>query len=296
MSHPDFLADLLAEINFNSDQEVLSQHGNAVLVKGQPLELAFAENTWRSCQYAEVTSIQKTAAFLKSKSKNWVAYKPQFFRRMSLIEENIHRYNLPDLVFPNTHKLLTPNAWTLLEESKLLYSLDTDSLFPLGRPNFQETKLAPSRAYLKLWEFFIRTQKFPKKNAHCLDMGSCPGGWTWVLDQLGCKITSVDRSPLADSLLKKPNIKNIIKDAFALKAKDIEPLDWFFSDLICYPEKLLELIHYWRENSLAKNFVCTIKFQGPTDFEILKKFHEIPGSKIIHLSVNKHEVTWYLLE
>jgi 23S rRNA (cytidine2498-2'-O)-methyltransferase len=44
----------------------------------------------------------------------------------------------------------------------------------------------------------------------------------------------------------------------------------------------------------VKNFVCTIKYQAETDWEQTLKFLEIPGSRIVHLHHNKHEVTWFL--
>jgi 23S rRNA (cytidine2498-2'-O)-methyltransferase len=44
----------------------------------------------------------------------------------------------------------------------------------------------------------------------------------------------------------------------------------------------------------VKNFVCTIKYQAETDWKNTLKFLEIPGSRIVHLHHNKHEVTWFL--
>ena len=93
-----------------------------------------------------------------------------------------------------------------------------------------------------------------------------------------------------------PNIEFRQESAFGLRPQHVGKLDWFFSDIICYPDKLLELVLRWRESGLVDNFACTIKFQQPTDFETLFKFKEIPGSKIIHLSCNKHEVTWINLK
>ena len=45
----------------------------------------------------------------------------------------------------------------------------------------------------------------------------------------------------------------------------------------------------------VKNFLCTIKFQGETDFATQARFAAIPGSRLIHLHVNKHELTWVRL-
>lgn len=73
-------------------------------------------------------------------------------------------------------------------------------------------------------------------------------------------------------------------------------LDWWFSDIICYPEKALQLTENWKKSGLVKNMVSTIKFQGQTDHETVKKFLKIPGSSVFHLYNNKHEITWVNLE
>ena len=46
---------------------------------------------------------------------------------------------------------------------------------------------------------------------------------------------------------------------------------------------------------LARNLVCTIKFQGATDHEAARRFAAIPGSRLMHLHHNKHELTWIRL-
>ena len=44
-----------------------------------------------------------------------------------------------------------------------------------------------------------------------------------------------------------------------------------------------------------RNFVCTIKFQGETDHGAAAAFAAIPGSRLLHLHHNKHELTWMRL-
>ena len=84
------------------------------------------------------------------------------------------------------------------------------------------------------------------------------------------------------------------ESAFGLDPKDFETIDWFCSDIICYPERLLNLVKRFMEAGKVRNFVCTLKYQAETDWEATLKFLEIPGSKIVHLHHNKHEVTWFL--
>jgi 23S rRNA (cytidine2498-2'-O)-methyltransferase len=81
-------------------------------------------------------------------------------------------------------------------------------------------------------------------------------------------------------------------NAFAIKPEEVGPLDWIFSDVVCYPEKLLEWVKIWMESGNCKNFICTLKFQGEGGYEVVKEFAKIPGSEVLHLGYNKHELTW----
>jgi 23S rRNA (cytidine2498-2'-O)-methyltransferase len=175
----------------------------------------------------------------------------------------------------------------------MLYSAECSSPFPDGEVEFVENKTdPPSRAYLKLWELFTLEQKMPRAGARVLDLGSSPGGWTWVLDQLGCEVISVDKAPLAAATKLSSRVKFIEESAFALKPEVIGKVDWLFSDVICYPERLLELVRRWMASGLVENFVCTVKFQDPTNHAIAAEFLKITGSSIRHLHNNKHELTW----
>ena len=132
----------------------------------------------------------------------------------------------------------------------------------------------------------------PQRGSHCVDAGACPGGWTWVLNNLGTEITAIDRSPLADFLMREPRITFMQHDAFTLTPESLGKQDWVCSDVICYPPRLLEWVERWRASGLCSKFICTIKMQGAPDFDTIRRFAEIPHSKIVHLTANKHELTW----
>ena len=86
------------------------------------------------------------------------------------------------------------------------------------------------------------------------------------------------------------------ESAFALEPASVGPVDWLFSDIVCYPARLLRLVERWRASGLVRNFVCTIKFQGETDHESAAAFAAIPGAQVLHLHHNKHELTFLLSE
>ena len=290
-----FEKELRAEIGLHPDLTLQKELQRLLLVDGPLRDLAFAQNRWENMQIAHFDSISQAAQVLKKNGKLWSLYSTDFHRRASLIQEQLLKLKTGAQIFRGPKPDRKLGAWTLENEKTLWFSLATDSVYPLGEVQFQEDKSAPSRAYLKLWEYFTVSGNWPKRGDKCIDLGSSPGGWTWVLSELDCSVISVDKAPLADLLQAHPKIQKLKKDAFTLKPEEIGKVDWLFSDIICYPNKLLELIHLWLASGLAKNLVCTIKFQADTDFKAMQGFQAIPGSKTQHLSCNKHELTWSLI-
>ncbi|MBK9323801.1 MAG: hypothetical protein IPM97_12800 [Bdellovibrionaceae bacterium] len=257
----------------------------------------WAQSIWYDVEEIEIASVGDAVKALKARGKWWASYSFVHHRRSELVQEQLPKFKIPPLSFLGKIPDQPMGAWTMIEKNKILVAANTSSPFPLGKIQFSEDKVTPpSRAYLKLWELFTLTGVKPITGSRCLDLGSCPGGWTWVLQQIGTHVISVDKAPLDTKIAKLPNIEYLKKDAFQLKPSDIGPIDYLFSDIICYPPRLLELVEEWRASGLCKNFVCTIKFQGETDWATLEKFKKIPNSRLVHLYHNKHEVTWICLQ
>lgn len=285
-----FLPELQAEL-----QNIRSTYGNLVLTDGPIQNSVWAQQIWLNAEIHNFESISQAAKILKSAGKLWSLYSFENHRRGELIQEQLAkpRPRVLDFLGPVPQDPL--GAWTLVDKNTLLMSSQTNLPFARGEILFNENKTTPpSRAYLKLWELLTVYDIKPTAGQRVVDFGSCPGGWTWVLQQMGCHVVSIDRAPLDARVANLPNIDFIKTNAFSLKPQDIGAIDWFFSDIICYPEKLLELVLEWQASGLCKNFVCTIKFQGKTDFEALKKFQKLEGAKIQHLYHNKHEVTLWI--
>lgn len=285
-----FLPELLHEL-----KNVRAIHGTLVLADGPLQNTVWAHNIWLNPEIISFESISQAVRNLKERGKLWSAYSFDNHRRTQLIQDQLPKLKSRKLDFLSP--LPEPNlgAWTLSDKNTLIASSQTSSPFPMGEVQFNEDKTTPpSRAYLKLWELFTVNQVRPTAGQKVVDFGSCPGGWTWVLQQVGCEVVSIDRAPLEPHIAKLPRVHFMKTNAFNVKPEDIGKIDWFFSDIICYPEKLLELVQNWQASGLCKNFVCTIKFQGKTDFETLKKFQEMENSRVQHLFHNKHEVTVWI--
>ena len=249
-------------------------------------------------QFIKFDSIGQAASQLKSLQRNCAPYQYTCFRRANLIQEKLPYINLKDRTFPVKIPNSPRGLYTLIDEYTMLVSATTTSTLPAGTLHFVEDhENPPSRAYLKIQESLtmanlLNGTDLPGQGQKCFEAGACPGGWTWVLVGLGAQVHAVDRAPLADTLMKNPLVHFQAHDAFTLKPEDLGPVDWVFSDVICYPERLLEWINKWLAYKADLNMICTIKMQGEINWPLIQQFADIPGSKIVHLNYNKHELTW----
>jgi 23S rRNA (cytidine2498-2'-O)-methyltransferase len=266
-----------------------------VLAEGPPRDVAWVANVWRNPQRLTIASIGDAAKQLRAIQRNWAHYSHAHHRRAMLIVEKLPKVSAKPLAFGDPAPTAPLGSWTLLDNATMLASSDCSSAFPNGEANFIEDKAPPSRAYLKLWEAFTLLGVRPQPGTRCVDLGACPGGWSYVLAKLGAHVIAIDKAPLDPTVLALPGVEQRLESAFALAPRDIGPVDWLFSDVICYPARLLTLVEKFIAAGTVKNFFCTIKFQGDTDFVTQARFAAIPGSRLLHLHVNKHELTWVRL-
>ena len=129
----------------------------------------------------------------------------------------------------------------------------------------------------------------------CLLSFLAAGVVTWVLGRLGCRVFSVDKAELAPQVAAMPGVNHCLGSGFGLEPRHVGQVDWLFSDMICYPDRLLETVQEWLAADACRNVVCTLKFQAQTDHETARAFAAIPGGRLLHLSCNKHELTFVKL-
>jgi 23S rRNA (cytidine2498-2'-O)-methyltransferase len=286
-----FLDELVAELG-----AVESVHGRLVLAAGPARPAAWAQNIWHAPRRLAVASIGDAARQLRAMQRNWALYSSDFHRRAALIAEKLPTVSAKPLRFGDPVPTAPLGSWTLLDPQTVLAAPRCSSPFPNGAVQFVEDRAAPpSRAYLKLWEALTLIGARPGPGDLCLDLGASPGGWSWVLQGTGARILAVDKAALDPRIAALPGIEHRRMSAFALDPGTLGPVDWLFSDIVCYPARLYRLIEAWLAAGMCRRFVCTLKFQGATDHETARRFAAIPGSRLLHLSHNKHELTWVRL-
>jgi 23S rRNA (cytidine2498-2'-O)-methyltransferase len=272
-------------------------HDRLLICDGPAVPSAWSANIWHDCVELPVASIGTAAKALRDIQRNWAMYAPLHHRRAALIQEKLPHVSAKPVVFPAAAPTAPLGSWTLLAPDRLLAAAHCSAPFPNGEVAFVEDREGPpNRAYLKLWEALVRLGHWPQPGERCLDLGASPGGWTYVLAKLGADVVAIDKAPLDPKVAAMPGVTWRGESAFALDPASVGPVDWLFSDIVCYPARLLTLVERWRASGLVKNFVCTLKFQGETDHASAAAFSAIPGARLLHLHHNKHELTFMLMQ
>ncbi|MCB1323368.1 MAG: hypothetical protein KDK34_24125 [Leptospiraceae bacterium] len=286
----------------------MEQYGHLIIAPALQRPMYWVQNIWRQIGIAEIESTGDAARILRGVQRNWWPYTEHFYHRCQLIQKRLPRVSNEPIDFKahvncgtadQIDSPATPEgkkawgAFALLDQNRLVYSAHTSSPFPGGEVSFKENNQdPPGRAYLKLWESFTRLGRRPAPGEHCLDVGAAPGSWTWVLVELGCRITSIDRAALTAALMHNARVRHIRGNAFQLKPEDVDPVDWLCSDIVCSPDRLYDWLQPWLASGRVRNYICTLKMQGQPDFKTIDRFAALPGSLIVHLNHNKHELTW----
>jgi 23S rRNA (cytidine2498-2'-O)-methyltransferase len=291
-----FEADLAAELR-RAGRAVSAWHGRLALSPDPPGPAAWALDTWTDPREIAAPSVKAAADALRAIQRNWSGYAALHHRRSTLITERLPPVRARPLAFPEPAPTAHLGGWTLLAPERLLASPTKTSPFLNGEPAFVEDREGPpSRAYLKLWEALTRLGQHPLPGETCLDLGASPGGWTWALARLGARVTAVDKAPLAPEVAAMPGVAMRQESAFGLDPSREAPVDWLFSDVICYPARLLGLVRRWIEAGRARHILCTVKFQGETDHDVAAEFAAIPGAVLFHGAHNKHELMFARLD
>lgn len=271
---------------------IVCRYGRLFVTDRELQRTFWAQNIWLTPTIAHFSSISEAAHLLRAIQRDWALYSYTEHRRAKLIEGKLPSLSSRPLPFPPPLSFKAMGSWTLVSRHEILYSAKCSSPFQNGVPQFEANLEPPSRAYMKLWEGLAVMGRTPVSGERCLEIGASPGGWTWALAKLGVDLLSVDRSALAPSVSSLPNVTFKEANGFSMVPELVGKVDWIFSDVACYPAKLLDWVHLWLESGSCKNYFCTLKFQGVDNYAIAERFASLAGSRVQHLPSNKHELTW----
>ncbi|WP_428772190.1 23S rRNA (cytidine(2498)-2'-O)-methyltransferase RlmM [Vibrio sp.] len=145
------------------------------------------------------------------------------------------------------------------------YSLtQNNSAFFMGIPRLKFPADAPSRSTLKLEEafhVFIPREQWDERLAPGMwgvDLGACPGGWTYQLVKRSMFVHSVDNGMMADSLMETGQVKHHQEDGFKFEPAR-KNVTWLVCDMIEKPSRVAQLMGEWLIRGWAKEAIFNLK-------------------------------------
>lgn len=135
----------------------------------------------------------------------------------------------------------------------------------MGIPRLKFPTEAPSRSTLKLEEalltFIPREEEPARLNETMLavDLGACPGGWTYQLVKRGLFVYAVDHGKMAASLHDTGRIEHCVEDGFKFQPPKRKKIDWLVCDMVEQPGRITSLIAKWLLNGWCRETVFNLK-------------------------------------
>jgi len=160
---------------------------------------------------------------------------------------------------PRIHVILLSNVRVLVG----LSDIENSSPWITGIPRLKFPSDAPSRSTLKLEEAFLlflgreQSTRLLQPGMVAVDLGACPGGWTYQFVKRKIKTIAVDNGLIAPSLMQTGLVTHLAEDAFKFRPQ--ASVDWLVCDVVEQPSKITELVLHWFTRRYCKFAIFNLK-------------------------------------
>ena len=144
------------------------------------------------------------------------------------------------------------------------YNDNRSPLF-MGIPRLKFPADAPSRSTLKLEEAILtfvpqaeEKKRFTEEMTG-VDLGACPGGWTYQLVKRGLFVYAVDHGKMAASLHDTGRIEHCAEDGFKFQPPKRKQIDWLVCDMVEQPIRISKLMAKWLINGWCRETIFNLK-------------------------------------
>ncbi|WP_114194514.1 23S rRNA (cytidine(2498)-2'-O)-methyltransferase RlmM [Edaphovirga cremea] len=149
---------------------------------------------------------------------------------------------------------------------------NNNSPFYMGIPRLKFPSEAPSRSTLKLEEafhVFIPADEWDERLAsgmYAVDLGACPGGWTYQLVQRSMMVFAVDNGPMAPSLMDTGQVTHCREDGFRYEPTRSN-IYWLVCDMVEKPAKVAHLMANWLVKGWCREAIFNLKLPMKKRYE-----------------------------
>jgi 23S rRNA (cytidine2498-2'-O)-methyltransferase len=132
-----------------------------------------------------------------------------------------------------------------------------------GIPRLRFPSEAPSRSTLKLEEAFLvlldgdERERLLTPGMSAVDLGACPGGWTYQFVRRSIRTFAVDNGPMAESLMATGLVEHLRADGFRFQPN--RAVDWMVCDMVEQPIKVAERMATWLREGWCRRTVFNLK-------------------------------------
>lgn len=146
----------------------------------------------------------------------------------------------------------------------------------MGIPRLKFPADAPSRSTLKLEEAILAfvpaadEKKRLNENMIGVDLGACPGGWTYQLVKRGLFVYAVDHGKMAASLHDTGRIEHCAEDGFKFQPPKRKQIDWLVCDMVEQPMRIAKLIAKWLVNGWCRETIFNLKLPMKKRYQEVK--------------------------
>ncbi|MEM5497293.1 23S rRNA (cytidine(2498)-2'-O)-methyltransferase RlmM [Paraglaciecola mesophila] len=186
-----------------------------------------------------------------------------------------------------------------------------NSPYPLGILRLKFPNEAPSRSTLKLdeaFQLFIPKKEHAKRlsgGLHAVDLGACPGGWTYQLVKRGMFVEAVDNGAMDEALMATGQVRYCPEDGFKFQPRK-NNVYWLVCDMIEQPQRVAKLMATWIATKRCQETVFNLKLPMKKRYESVKEALEIIDQcidqhragpydlKVKHLYHDREEVTVHM--
>lgn len=155
------------------------------------------------------------------------------------------------------------------------YTHNTSPFF-MGIPRLKFPPQAPSRSTLKLEEAILtfipaaeEAQRF-NEQMNGVDLGACPGGWTYQLVKRGLFVYAVDHGKMAASLHDTGRIEHCAEDGFKFQPPKRKRIDWLVCDMVEQPIRISKLMAKWLLNGWCRETIFNLKLPMKKRYQEVK--------------------------
>ncbi|MEN9808606.1 MAG: hypothetical protein RLZZ488_173 [Pseudomonadota bacterium] len=184
-----------------------------------------------------------------------------------------------------------------------------NSSWPRGIARLRFPSDAPSRSTLKLEEAFLTFMSEDERASalsparRAVDLGACPGGWTYQFVKRGVRTMAVDNGAMDERLMESGLVEHLRVDGF--KFSPPRPVDWMVCDMVEQPRRVAELALRWWVSQSARRLIFNLKLPMKKRWQEVSEIKELLADElkkcgrpyrlnIKHLYHDREEVTVYL--